>query len=128
MGVFNFLKKKETQPGQWVPKMEYGNYGRLTTTGDYEWQGPEPKNGRPPKPSETPEALAKRQANNNKRKANNDVARLRMNARIKQAAKNEEEKAEEDKACKNAINAVRARRSNSVTKRNRRGLRKTRKN
>ena len=115
-------------PGQWVPKMEYGNYGRLTTTGDYEWQGPEPKNGRPPKPSETPEGIAKRQANNITKKANNEAARLRMNARIKQAAKNEEEKAEEDKACKNAINAVRARRSNSVTKRNRRGSRKTRKN
>jgi hypothetical protein len=50
-----------------------------------------------------------------------------MNARIKQAAKNAEEKAEEDKACQNAINTVRAKRSNA-TKRNRRGSRKTRKN
>ena len=127
MPLFNFLKKKEQPLGKWVPKMEYGNYGRLTTTGDYEWQGPEPKNGRPPKPSNTPEAIAKRQANNNKRKANNEAAMLRMNARIKQAAKNQEEKAEEDKACQNAIAAVRAKRSNA-TKRNRRGSRKTRKN
>ena len=127
MPLFNFLKKKEQPPGKWVPKMEYGNYGRLTSTGDYEWEGSEHKNGRPPKPSNTPEALAKRQANNNKRKANNEAARLRMNERVKQAAKNEEQKAEEDKACQNAITAVRAKRSNA-TKRNRRGSRKTRKN
>lgn len=127
MPLFNFLKKKEKPPGQWVPEIEYGNYGRTYETGKYVWEGPEPKGGRPPNPSETPEAIAKRKANNNKRKANNEAAMLRMNARIKQAAKNAEEKAEEDKACQNAINTVRAKRSNA-TKRNRRGSRKTRKN
>ena len=124
MPLFNFLKKKE---GKWVPEEEYSNYGHLYKTGKYVWEGPEPKGGRPPNPANTPEALAKRQANNNKRKANNEAARLRMNERIKQSAKNEEQKAEEDKACQNAIAAVRAKRLNA-TKRNRRGSRKTRKN
>jgi len=124
MPLFNFLKKKE---GKWVPEEEYSNYGHLYKTGKYVWEGPEPKGGRPPNPANTPEALAKRQANNIKKKANNEAAGLRMNARIKQATKNQEEKAEEDKACQNAIAAVRAKRSNA-TKRNRRGSRKTRKN
>jgi hypothetical protein len=51
-----------------------------------------------------------------------------MNARIKQAAKNAEEKAEEDKACQNAIAAVKAKRSKVATRRRSRKARKTRKN
>ena len=123
-----FLKKLFSRPpqaGKWVRNKDYINRVGLVDLDTYHWEGPLPEIGQ--NPGETPEALAKRKANNNKRKANNEAAMLRMNARIKQAAKNAEEKAEEDKACQNAINAVRAKRSNA-TKRNRRGSRKTRKN
>jgi len=124
-----FLKKlfsSKPKAGKWVRDTDYINRIGLVNLDTYHWEGPEPPIGQ--NPGETPEALAKRQANKNAKNAYNAAALVRMEARVANARKAEAQKAEEDKACQDAINAVRAKRSNATKRSRGRKARKTRKN
>jgi hypothetical protein len=58
MGWFSF--KKAEPVGDWVEDMEYVD-GKIQLLGTYTWVGPEPPNGRPENPGETPEGIAERE-------------------------------------------------------------------
>ena len=115
--------------GKWVENVQHFNYGGgmmgNVPTGSWHWEGPEPANGvRPQNPGEMPEAIERRKMKAAQNKANKE----RSNAEYKLAVKQAEEGAEEARACKNAIAAVKAKRSNAATRRRSRKARKTRKN
>jgi hypothetical protein len=128
--LFKGKPKPVPEPvGKWIENVQHFNYGGgmmgNVPTGTWHWEGPEPANGvRPQNPGETPEAIERRKM----KAAQNAANKERSNAAYKRAIKQVEEAAEENKACKNAIAAVKAKRSNVATRRRSRKARKTRKN
>lgn len=142
MGFFSFLKGKPAAPaapaaGKWVEDTEeyYPNYygaGMQTRgLGTFSWVGPEPANGRPPNPATTPEYLAQKEQNRQAKAASN-AAYAKSQADRRKA---QEEKAEEDRVCREACNKaiadLKARRASAnaaaiTRKRSTRKQRKTR--
>ena len=106
MGFFSFLKGKPATPaapvaGRWVEDTEEydaNRYGMQTRSlGTFSWVGPEPANGiRPPNPSTTPEALAKKEQNRQAKAASN-AAYAKSQADRRKAR---DEKDEEDRVCR----------------------------
>jgi hypothetical protein len=52
-----FTSKKPAPVGEWVQDIEFTSSG-MRELGTYTWEGPEPPNGRPQNPAETPEGIA----------------------------------------------------------------------
>jgi len=118
MGFFSFLKGKSAAPvaGRWVEdteKYDANRYGMQTRSlGTFSWVGPEPANGvRPPNPSTTPEALAKKEQNRQAKAASNAAyAKSQADRRKAQEEKDEEQKVCQE-ACDKAIADLKARRA-----------------
>jgi hypothetical protein len=122
--------KKPVAPvaGKWVEDVHETNYGMgqiaRNYLGTYHWEGPEPANGRPQNPAETPEGMARLQKIRNNKQAANAAEKSRWEREAKARA----DKAEESRVCKEACDAavaeLKARRASGASG----GRRKTRKN
>ena len=112
----------------WVENVHETDYGMgqvaYRPLGTYHWEGPEPPNGRPQNPAETPEGMARLQKIRNNKAASNAAEKARWAMEAKALADKQEETRVCKEACDAAIAELRAKRASIASG----GRRKTKKN
>jgi hypothetical protein len=125
-----FRSKKPVAPvfSGWVENVHETDYGMgqvaYRPLGTYHWEGPEPVNGRPQNPAETPEGMVRLQKIRNNKAASNAAEKARWAMEAKALADKQEETRVCKEACDAAIAELRAKRASIASG----GRRKTKKN